>query len=78
MRQQIYWKRSYVIPKMIGYFYLAEAFRRGYSLQQTHDLTKISPYFLDIVKHLVELEDDLSTKPFDAETLMTGKNMVLA
>lgn len=54
-------------------FYLAEAFRRGYSLKQIHDLTKISPYFLDIVKHLVELEDDLSTKPFDAETLMTGK-----
>lgn len=24
-------------------FYLAEAFRRGYSLKQTHDLTKISP-----------------------------------
>ncbi len=54
-------------------FYLAEAFRRGYSLQQTHDLTKISPYFLDIVKHLVELEDDLSTKPFDVETLITSK-----
>ena len=54
-------------------FYLAEAFRRGYSLKQTHDLTKISPYFLDIVKHLVELEDDLSTKPFDVETLITSK-----
>lgn len=54
-------------------FYLAEAFRRGYSLSQVHQLTKISPYFLDIVKHLVELEDEISEQPFALATLTAAK-----
>ena len=29
-------------------FYLAEALRRGYSLEDLHELTKITVYFLDI------------------------------
>lgn len=54
-------------------FYIAESFRRGYSLQQVHHLTKISLYFLDVVKHLVELEGKISSAPFSGETLTTAK-----
>lgn len=54
-------------------FYLAEAFRRGYSLERVHDLTKISVYFLDIVNHLVELEGTIENHPFDVDTLTTAK-----
>ena len=41
-------------------FYLAEAFRRGLSIEQVHELTKIQPYFLDLIKHIVELEGELA------------------
>lgn len=40
-------------------FYLAEAFRRGYKIKDLHELTKINLYFLDIVAHLVELEQKI-------------------
>jgi carbamoyl-phosphate synthase large subunit len=54
-------------------FYLAEAFRRGYTLDQVHNFTKINHYFLDIVKHLVELETSLKEKPSDVDTLAVAK-----
>uniref|UniRef100_UPI00266504D9 carbamoyl-phosphate synthase large subunit n=1 Tax=uncultured Lactobacillus sp. TaxID=153152 RepID=UPI00266504D9 len=54
-------------------FYIAEAFRRGYSLEEVHELTKINLYFLDIVKHIVELEGEIKAHPNDLESLKTAK-----
>lgn len=54
-------------------FYLAEAFRRGYSLEDVHELTKINFYFLDIVKHMVEMEKTLEHHEDDVEVLRTAK-----
>lgn len=54
-------------------FYIAEAFRRGYSLEAVHDLTKINLYFLDIVKHIVELEDEIKAQPQDLDVLKAAK-----
>ncbi|TSO26544.1 carbamoyl-phosphate synthase large subunit [Lactobacillus sp. LL6] len=54
-------------------FYIAEAFRRGYSLEDIHELTKISRYFLDIVKHLVELEKVVINNPNDVDSLKLAK-----
>ncbi|MCB7112096.1 carbamoyl-phosphate synthase large subunit, partial [[Eubacterium] rectale] len=54
-------------------FYLAEALRRGYSLADLHELTKITVYFLDILKHIVELEDQIKTSPKDAAVLKLAK-----
>lgn len=54
-------------------FYLAEAFRRGYSISDIHELTKINFYFLDIVKHLVELERTIQEHPNDLDTLKIAK-----
>ncbi len=54
-------------------FYLAEAFRRGYSLEDVHELTKINCYFLDIVKHMVEMEKTLKHHEDDVEVLRTAK-----
>ncbi|MDD6406516.1 MAG: carbamoyl-phosphate synthase large subunit [Lactobacillus equicursoris] len=54
-------------------FYIAEAFRRGYSLEAVHDLTKINLYFLDIVKHIVELEDEIKAHPQDLDVLKIAK-----
>lgn len=54
-------------------FYIAEAFRRSYSLQEVHELTKINLYFLDIVKHITELEVELRNHPNDIERLREAK-----
>ncbi|RMC57333.1 carbamoyl-phosphate synthase large subunit [Lactobacillus sp. ESL0260] len=54
-------------------FYLAEAFRRGYSMSDLHELTKINFYFLDIVKHIVDLEKDIAANPDDLEVLKNAK-----
>lgn len=54
-------------------FYIAEAFRRGYCLEDIHELTKINFYFLDIVKHLVELEKIIKNNSRDISTLKLAK-----
>lgn len=54
-------------------FYLAEAFRRGYSLEDLHELTKINFYFLDIVKHMVELEKTIEHHEDDVDVLRIAK-----
>ena len=55
------------------FFYLAEAFRRGYSARDVHELTKINYYFLDIVQHMVEMEKTLEENKDDADTLRLAK-----
>ena len=54
-------------------FYIAEAFRRDYSISDVHELTKINFYFLDIVKHIVELEKEIQASPDDIATLKNAK-----
>ncbi len=54
-------------------FYIAEAFRRDYSISDVHELTKINFYFLDIVKHIVELEKEIQANPDDITTLKNAK-----
>ncbi|MBC6355872.1 carbamoyl-phosphate synthase large subunit [Lactobacillus helsingborgensis] len=53
--------------------YLAEAFRRGYSMSDLHELTKINFYFLDIVKHIVDLEKTIAANPDDITVLKNAK-----
>lgn len=54
-------------------FYLAEAFRRGYAMSDLHELTKINFYFLDIVKHIVDLEKTIAANPDDLAVLKNAK-----
>ena len=54
-------------------FYIAEAFRRGYTIEDVHELTKINDYFLDVVHHLIELEGQIKDHPKDLATLKTAK-----
>ncbi|MGI6580597.1 MAG: carbamoyl-phosphate synthase large subunit [Saccharofermentanales bacterium] len=41
-------------------FYLAEVIRRGKSLAELYELTQISPYFLNTIKNIVDLESALT------------------
>ena len=54
-------------------FYIAEAFRRGYTIEEVHELTKINLYYLDIVKQIVELESKLSQNKEDLDVLKRAK-----
>lgn len=54
-------------------FYIAEAFRRGYSLADLHELTWINHYFLDIVAGLVEEEGRIKAAGLDKEVIYEAK-----
>ncbi|HEL1204492.1 TPA: carbamoyl-phosphate synthase large subunit [Streptococcus equi subsp. zooepidemicus] len=54
-------------------FYLSEALRRGYSIEELAGLTKIDLFFLDKLRHIVELEQELVKKPVDIDLLTEAK-----
>ncbi len=46
-------------PNDMRLFYIAEAFRRGWLVEEVHGLSRIDPWFLHKIKGLVELEQSL-------------------
>ncbi len=54
-------------------FYVTEAIRRGYSIDEIAELTKIDLFFLDKLLHIVELEQALAKAPNDLEVLKQAK-----
>jgi carbamoyl-phosphate synthase large subunit len=57
-------------------FLLAEAFRRGYSVQQLYELTKIDWWFLDKIEHLVRFEAVIADETIlSRETLYEAKRL---
>lgn len=54
-------------------FYLIEGIRRGYSIQDLAELTKIDLFFLDKLLHIVEIEQDLKDHPYDLISLENAK-----
>lgn len=57
-------------------FLVAEAFRRGYSLQQIQDLTQIDWWFLDKIERLVQFEAKIASEAeLTYETLYEAKRL---
>ncbi|WP_138493196.1 carbamoyl-phosphate synthase large subunit [Paenibacillus pinistramenti] len=57
-------------------FLIAEAFRRGYDLQQIHDLTNVDWWFLDKIERIVNFEEKISSEEqLSYETLYEAKRM---
>lgn len=54
-------------------FYLTEAIRRGYSIQEINELTKVDLFFLDKLLHIVELETELAQNKKDTTLLKQAK-----
>lgn len=54
-------------------FYLAEALRRGYTIEELSELTKIDLFFLDKILHIIEIETALAEKIDDLTVLKTAK-----
>ncbi len=62
-----------VIPNEKRLFYIAEAFYRGWTLEEVHKLTYIDPWFLDQIRQIVTLESGLEVqelKSIDEDKLL--------
>jgi len=56
-------------------FAVAELLRRGISVEQLHELTKITSFFLEAIWRIVEMEQVIKAHPADLETLKKAKKM---
>ncbi|MDD9138640.1 carbamoyl-phosphate synthase large subunit [Fructobacillus sp. CRL 2054] len=54
-------------------FVLAELIRRGVTLEEIHDITKIDFFYLDKIQHIVEIEQAFQKNPADAKVLKKAK-----
>jgi carbamoyl-phosphate synthase large subunit len=54
-------------------FYLVEAIRRGYPIEELAELTKVDLFFLDKLLHIVEIEKDLQENIGNVEILEYAK-----
>ncbi|MDO4733551.1 MAG: carbamoyl-phosphate synthase large subunit, partial [Bacillota bacterium] len=56
-------------------FAIAQLLRLGCSVEELHEVTKITPYFLEAVQHIVEMEEILKANKQDPETLKAAKQL---
>ena len=56
-------------------FAVTELIRRGMSVDELHSLTKITPYFLEAIVHIVEMERKVAAAKDDVEVLRAAKKM---
>ncbi len=56
-------------------FAIAESLYRGATVQQIHEITKITPFFLEAIKNIIDMEETLKKNPFNFEILKTAKKM---
>ena len=56
-------------------FAIAELMYHGVSVERIHELTQITPYFLEALKRIVDMEETLRVKVNDVETLRAAKKM---
>ena len=58
-------------------FVISKAMHRGYTIDQIHDLTKIDKWFLQKLKHIIDIDEELkrctSINVLDRELLSTAK-----
>lgn len=60
-------------PNDMRLFYLAEAFRRGWLVEEVHGLSKIDAWFINGIRRLVELEQELMARSGELrEILLEG------
>ena len=69
------------LPTEDRIFYIAEAFRRGWSIEQVHEASKIDPWFLTRIKDVISVELALSKRSLDslsAEDMFDAKRYGLS
>jgi carbamoyl-phosphate synthase large subunit len=67
-------KEHLITPNDKRLFYIADAFRMGFSLEEVYEFTKIDRWFLNNIKEIVEFENELKEKRnLDKVTLRRAK-----
>jgi len=56
-------------------FAIAELIYRGVTVEQLHEITMITPYFLEAIKRIVDMEETLKAHPYDETILLAAKKM---
>ena len=56
-------------------FAIAELIYRGATVEEIHEITKITPFFLEAIKNIIDMEESLRGNAFDLETLENAKKM---
>ncbi len=56
-------------------FAIAELLYRGATVDEIHEITKITAFFLEAIKRIIDMEETLKANPYDLETLRTAKKM---
>ncbi len=56
-------------------FAIAELVYRGVTIEKIHALTQITPFFLEAIKRIVDMEQTLKDNAFDLKTLTAAKKM---
>ncbi len=56
-------------------FAIAELIYHGVSVEKIHEITQITPYFLEAVKRIIDMEETLRVKIMDLDTLVAAKKM---
>ncbi len=56
-------------------FAIAELIYRGATVEEIHDITKITSFFLQAIKNIVDMEETLKAHAFELETLKAAKKM---
>ena len=54
---------------------IAELLARGVTVEKIHEITQITPFFLEAIKRIVEMEETLKANVRDLETLRAAKKM---
>ena len=53
-------------PRAMRIWYVADAFRYGYSMDEVFDITKIDKWFLSQIEELIQIEQGLEGRPLDS------------
>ncbi|MBE6780788.1 MAG: carbamoyl-phosphate synthase large subunit [Ruminococcaceae bacterium] len=56
-------------------FAIAELLYRGATVEEIHNITQITAFFLEAIKNIIDMERKLKEKPFDLEALTAAKKM---
>ena len=56
-------------------FAIAELFYHGVSLETIHEITQITPYFLEAIQRIIDMEETLKKNVNDVATLTAAKKM---
>jgi len=60
-------------PNAERIWYIAQAIRQGMSIEDIHDLTSIDPWFLNNIKQILDMEDEIRRSGPSKETIRRAK-----